>query len=340
MGLKEYVLFRLALTPLMALILLSVVFVLMRVLPGDPVTMLEGKNIPEDVLARRRAELGLNKPIWQQYLDYLYTVFVKLDLGTTALERIPVSYLILTRLPATVELTVASSIVAVAVGVALGVLTARYSSGAVKTAVRVYSSAVYSVPVFYIGMLLQLTASKALALPTTGRLSPVNMVTLDALPWRSGFVLVDAALAGRPDIALDFLAHISLPALTLGVYLSGVFTRVTYLSVEEAMSQEFVRAARSRGIGEWGIVLRYGLRNALIPILTMGGLQVAALLGGAVLTETTFNWDGLGLLVYEGILKRDYAIVQGTVTIYAVIVALVNLVVDVAYAFADPRVRY
>ncbi|QOJ78936.1 ABC transporter permease [Infirmifilum lucidum] len=340
MGLKEYVLSRLLLTPVMVFVLLSVVFVLMRVLPGDPITMLEGKNIPEDVLARRRAELGLDKPLYQQYVDYIYSIFVKFDLGYTALERIPVSYLIATRLPATVELAIASSIVAVAIGVALGVLTARYQSALVKTAVRVYSSVVYSIPVFYIGMLLQLVASKSIGLPTTGRLSPVNMVVLDTLPFRTGFTLIDSIIAGRPDIALDFLSHIVLPATALGLYLSGVFTRVTYLAVEDSMSQEYVRAARSRGIREWGVVLRYGLRNALIPLLTMGGLQIAALLGGAVLTETTFNWDGLGLLVYEGILKRDYAIVQGTVTIYAVIVALVSLLVDITYAYVDPRVRY
>ncbi|MEZ0345605.1 MAG: ABC transporter permease [Infirmifilum sp.] len=340
MGLKEYVISRILLTPIMVLILLTAVFVLMRVLPGDPVTMLEGKNIPEDVLARRRAELGLNKPLYQQYIDYLYSILVNHDLGYTALERIPVSYLILTRFPATVELALASSAIAISLGVAMGLLTARHRGTKVKTLVRVYSSVVYSIPVFYIGMLLQLSLAKPLGLPTTGRLSPLNMITLDELPHRTGFVVVDAIIAGRPDIIMDFLVHIALPATALGLYLSGVFTRVTYLAVEEAMLQEYVRSARARGIREWNIILRYGLRNAMIPLLTMGGLQIAALLGGAVLTETTFNWDGLGLLVYEGILKRDYAIVQGTVTIYAVIVALVSLLVDIAYAYVDPRVRY
>lgn len=340
MGLKEYVISRILLTPIMVLILLTAVFVLMRVLPGDPVTMLEGKNIPEDVLARRRAELGLNKPLYQQYIDYLYSILINHDLGYTALERIPVSYLILTRFPATVELALASSAIAISLGVAMGLLTARHRGTKVKTLVRVYSSVVYSIPVFYIGMLLQLSLAKPLGLPTTGRLSPLNMITLDELPHRTGFVVVDAIIAGRPDIIMDFLVHIALPATALGLYLSGVFTRVTYLAVEEAMLQEYVRSARARGIREWNIILRYGLRNAMIPLLTMGGLQIAALLGGAVLTETTFNWDGLGLLVYEGILKRDYAIVQGTVTIYAVIVALVSLLVDIAYAYVDPRVRY
>lgn len=340
MGLKEHVLYRLALTPAMLLILLTLVFFLMRVLPGDPVTMLEGKHIPEDVLARRRAELGLDKPLHVQYADYLYSVFVKFDLGLTALERIPVSYLIATRLPATIELTIAASIVAIGLGVLLGVLSARYEESLFPQFTRVYSSVVYSIPVFYLGMLLQLSIGRGLGLPTTGRLSPVNMVSLEAVSGKTGFVLVDSLLAGRPDIALDFLGHLALPALTLGIYLSGVFTRVTFLSISEAMTQDFTRAARSRGIREWRIVTRYGFRNALIPILTMAGLQVAALLGGAVLTETTFNWEGLGLLVYEGILKRDYAIVQGAVTIYAVIVAIVSLVVDVAYALVDPRVRY
>ncbi|MEM0093800.1 MAG: ABC transporter permease [Thermofilum sp.] len=340
MGLKEHVLYRLALTPLTLFILLTLVFFLMRVLPGDPVTMLEGKNIPEEVLARRRAELGLDKPLHVQYFNYLYSVLVKFDLGQTALERIPVSYLIATRLPATVELAIAASVVAVGLGVLLGILSARYEESWFPQFARVYSSIVYSIPVFYLGMLLQLSLGRGAGLPTTGRLSPVNLVSLESMPVRTGFVLLDSLINGRLDIALDFLGHLALPALTLGIYLSGVFARVTYLSVSEAMTQDFTRAARARGIREWRVVTRYGFRNALIPLLTMAGLQVAALLGGAVLTETTFNWEGVGLLVYEGILKRDYAIVQGAVTIYAVLVALVSLVVDVAYAVVDPRVRY
>jgi len=340
MGLKEYVISRLILTPLMLFILLTFVFILLRVLPGDPITMLEGKNIPEDVLARRRAELGLDKPLYVQYLNYLYSVFVKLDLGYTALERIPVSYLIMTRLPATIELAISSTIIAGAIGIVIGLLSARYQYGKVPYFARIYSSIVYSIPVFYIGLMLQAYFARPLGLPTTGRLGPVNMVLADNLPVKTGFVFIDALFSGRPDILFDYLLHLSLPSLTLGIYLSGVFSRVTYLSVEDAMSQDYTQAARGRGIREWTIVKNYGLRNALIPILTMAGLQVAALLGGAVLTETTFNWDGIGLLVYEGILKRDYAIVQGAVTIYAVLVAMVSLLVDVLYAFVDPRVRY
>lgn len=340
MGLKEHVLYRLALTPVMLFVLLTLVFFLMRVLPGDPVTMLEGRHIPEEVLARRRAELGLDKPLHVQYADYLYSVLVRFDLGCTALEKIPVSYLISTRLPATIELAIAASAVAISLGVLLGVLAARYEESWFPQFTRVYSSFVYSIPVFYLGMLLQLSLGRGAGLPTTGRLSPVNLVALESLRVRTGFVLLDSLINGRLDIALDFLSHLALPALTLGIYLSGVFTRVTFLSVSEAMTQDFTRAARARGIREGRVVTRYGFRNALIPLLTMAGLQVAALLGGAVLTETTFNWEGIGLLVYEGILKRDYAIVQGAVTIYAVIVALVSLAVDVAYALVDPRVRY
>lgn len=340
MGLKEYVLARILLTPVMLFILLTFVFLLMRVLPGDPITMLEGKNIPEDVLAKRRAELGLDKPLYIQYIDYIYSVFIKMDLGETALERIPVSYLIETRLPATIELALTSTTFAVSLGIMLGLVSARYQFGRIPFLVRIYSSVIYSVPVFYIGLLFQAFVAKPLGFPTTGRLSPVNMVLIDALPVKTGFIFIDSLASGRFDILADYLSHILLPSLTLGLYLSGVFSRVTYLSVEDSMSQEYVQAARGRGLREWTIVVRYGLRNALIPILTMTGLQLAALLGGAVLTETTFNWDGVGLLVYEGILKRDYAIVQGAVTIYAVLVALTSLAVDILYAYVDPRVRY
>jgi len=322
------------------LILLTIVFIVLRILPGDPVTMLEGKDIPEEVLARRRAELGLDKPLYIQYIDYLSSIF-RGDLGLTALDRVPVAQYILMRLPATVELAIASSAVAMLIGVSIGAIASFSRSRVAMPLARIYSSAVFSIPVFYLGLILQASLGVGAGLlPTSGRVSAINEVALSRAPFRTNFVVIDALLAGRPDIVLDFLSHLALPSLALGIYLSSIFARVTYLSLQEILSQEYVTAARSRGLPRRVIVWRYGIRNALIPITTMAGLQIASLLGGAVLTETVFNWPGIGSLVYEGILKRDYALVQGVVTIYALIVAIVNLLVDIFYAYIDPRVRF
>jgi peptide/nickel transport system permease protein len=156
----------------------------------------------------------------------------------------------------------------------------------------------------------------------------------------TGFVLIDSILAGKPHIFFDGLHHIILPSLVLGLYLSGVFVRLTHSQVTETLAQDYVTAARARGLRESTVLYRYGLRNALIPIVTMMGLQFAALLGGAVLTETIFSWPGIGLFIFEGILSRDYNIVQGSVVLYALLVAFVSLVVDILYAFLDPRIRY
>lgn len=338
MGLRDYVAKRLLLMVPMVFVLLTVVFVLLRALPGDPVTMLEGKDIPEEVLARRRAELGLDQPIHVQYVNYLASV-LRGDLGYTALERIPVAEYIAMRLPATVELAIAASVLSMLIGVALGALASFYRTRTTLPLVKVYSSVVFAIPVFYLGLLLQASLGVGAGLfPTSGRLSALNEIALTPRP--TGFVVIDALLVGRPEIVLDFLHHLTLPSLTLGIYLSSVFARVTYLTLAEVTSQDYFTAGRSRGLPRPMLVWRYGMRNALIPLVTMAGLQVAALLGGAVLTETVFNWPGIGYLVYEGILKRDYALVQGAVTVYAIIVSVVNLVVDVVYAYIDPRIRY
>lgn len=339
-SLKTYILSRILITIPMIFILLTIVFIVMRALPGDPVSMLEGKDIPEEVLARRRAELGLDKPLYIQYISYISSV-LRGDLGVTALEKVPVAQYIAMRLPATVELAISSSIIAILIGVFLGVVASFFKQKYLMPLARIYSSIVFSIPVFYLGLLFQASLGVGIGLfPTGGRVSPLNDIVLSEAPVRTNFVIIDSLLVGRPDIILDFLSHIILPSLTLGIYLSSIFARVTYLSLQEILSQEFVVAARSRGLLDSIIIWRYGVRNVLIPLTTMAGLQIAALLGGAVLTETVFSWPGIGSLVYEGILKRDYALVQGVVTIYAFIVAVTNLLVDIIYAYVDPRVRF
>jgi peptide/nickel transport system permease protein len=323
----------------MVFILLSIVFVVLRVLPGDPVTMLEGKDIPEEVLQRRREELGLNKPIHEQYLSYLINIFQG-NLGETALTKVPATYFIIQRLPATVELAIMSMIFAVIIGIFLGSYGAYKFHRPLSYIVRIYGMIVYSIPVFFLGLLLIYILSISLGIfPTSLRLSPLLEIEYSTIRV-TNFILIDSIILNRYDILYDWLHHLFLPSLVLGIYLSGIFVRLTHAQVAETLFKDFVTAARARGITERRILYKYGLRNALIPIVTMMGLQFAALLSGAVLTETVFNWPGIGSLVYESILARDYNLVQGSIVIYAFLVALVSLIVDITYAYIDPRIRY
>jgi peptide/nickel transport system permease protein len=199
---------------------------------------------------------------------------------------------------------------------------------------------VYSIPVFFLGLLLIYILSISLGMfPTSLRLSPLLEIEYSTIKI-TNFILIDSIILNRYDILYDWLHHLFLPSLVLGIYLSGIFVRLTHAQVAETLFKDFVTAARARGITERRILYKYGLRNALIPIVTMMGLQFAALLSGAVLTETVFNWPGIGSLVYESILARDYNLVQGSIVIYAFLVALVSLIVDITYAYIDPRIRY
>lgn len=324
----------------MLLLLLTITFIVLRILPGDPVTMLEGKDIPQEALQKRREELGLNKPWINQYIDYLGMIF-KGDLGQTALTKIPVSYLIYQRLPATVELAVFAMFFTLAIGIPLGMFGARKLHGFLSYLSRVYGIVVFSIPIFFLALLfIAIFAVELKLFPASSRLSPLNEIIYVTEIRKTGFILIDSLLAYRLDILFDWLHHIILPSLVLGIYLSGIFARLTRAQVAESMAKDYVIAARARGIGEMRILYKYGFRNALIPIVTMMGLQFAALLGGAVITETVFSWPGIGSLVYDSILSRDYNLVQGSIVIYALLVAFVSLIVDITYAYIDPRIRY
>ena len=339
MSLKSYIIARSILTLPMILLLLTILFFVLRVLPGDPVTMLEGKDIPEDVLQKRRAELGLDKPVLVQYFNYLGMIFQG-NLGTTALSKIPVSYLIYQRLPATVELAIMSMIVAISIGILFGMYGARKLHGYLDYLARLYGIIIYSTPIFFLALVFILVFSIYLGIfPSSSRLNPLNeLAYLDIR--KTGFVLIDGLMARRIDIVIDWLHHLILPSLVLGLYLSGIFVRLTRSQVAESLSKDYVIAAKARGIHDSRILYKFGLRNAIIPIVTMMGLQFAALLGGAVITETVFSWPGIGSLVYDSILARDYNMVQGSIVIYAILVVIVSLIVDITYAYLDPRIRY
>ncbi len=336
-GLRQYVVFRLLLTPLMVLILLTMVFLILRVLPGDPVRASVGPKVPEEYVERIRHELGLDKPLYQQYIDYVIGLLHG-DFGKSLITRRSFKEELMDRFAASLELAICSMVVAMPLGMSMGYLGATRKGRPLDHLSRVLGVASYAIPVFWLGVILQLVFGIWLrALPVTGGAPPTVKFRI---PKITGLMLVDSLVAGDVDAFLTTLEHMVLPSLTLGFVISGIINKVARNAMIEILSEDYVTAARARGIPELRVRLRYGLRNALIPILTIAGLQFALLLGGAVLTESTFSYSGLGTYLRDAVLSRDYTVVQAAVTLYAVIVALVNLVVDLVYAFLDPRIRY
>jgi len=333
----SYVLTRLLLAIPMVFILLTLVFVVLRIMPGDPVSAMLGAHAPEKVIEQKREELGLNKPIFAQYLDYLGQI-ARLDLGDSMIMKQHVSEPILDKLPATLELTFFGLLVSLGVGIPLGAAAARRRRSGRDFGIRLYANVVYCIPVFWLGLLLQLVFAVLLRwFPVSGRTSP--RVTASAFSW-SGFYVVDTLRVGNLAAFGDVMWHVILPAVTLGVVLSGIFVRLTRANMLDVLKSDYILAARARGVPERRVVFNHGLRNALIPIVTMLGLQFSLLLAGAILTETTFSWPGMGRLLLERIYLRDYPVIQGVIIVYALLVSAISLLVDLLYAAIDPRVKY
>ena len=322
------------------LLLVTLVFFVMRVMPGDPVIAIVGmKAPPERILELRKAlglvdEAGNPIPLPIQYLNYLARLFQG-DFGRSLIwGKRPVLVEIMEHLPATIELAVSGFLVSIILGVLLGSI-GGWKGGKANSAVKVYSAVTYALFIPWIGMLFQLFFAVWLGiLPVGGRID-----TGLEPPTITGLYTLDSIISGRWDSFVSAVRHLILPSLTLGLVISGVFSRVTRTSVEEVVRQDFIVAARARGIPEYKVML-HALKNAFIPILTMMGLQLALLMTGAILTETTFSWPGMGTFLLERIEYRDYTTVQGTVVFFAIIVSIVNLLVDILYAYIDPRIRY
>lgn len=326
----------------MIMILLSVVFVVMRVIPGNPVLLRFEKNADPALIASYTHALGLDKPLYEQYFDYLAGLLHG-NLGLSmAGDFEPVGPQILSRFPATLELTIYAFIVAVVVGVLLGALGAR-KPGVPDDTVKVFGILIYAFPVFFLGMVLQLIFGIWLHwLPVGGRLdagvTPTNL-SIGGAQLVTGLYTVDSLLSGNLTEYVDAVRHLILPATALGLVISGVFVRMTRTNMMETMRADFVTAARARGLKERTVVYSYALRNALLPIVTIMGLQFALLLSGAILTETEFNILGVGTYLVDRINFRDYTAVQGTVVFLAILISTVSLIVDILYAYLDPRVR-
>nr|WP_202129459.1 ABC transporter permease [Rathayibacter rathayi] len=320
-------------------ILVTLVFLLMRS-TGDPITAALGGRLTADQLAERVAAAGYDRPLIVQYLEYLGQLLTG-DFGTTLSDNRPVTEVLLTYGAATAELAFYGLIVAFLVGIPLGMLAAYHRDRSPDAVLRIFAILCYATPVFFAGLLLKLVFSVWLKwFPVAGRASTSTELSLQFLENKTGIYLIDAIQTGDPAAIADVLSHAVLPAVALGLLTAGIFLRLVRTNVIGTLGTDYVDAARSRGVSEFRLVRTHAYRPALIPIITVIGLQIALLLGGAVLTETTFEWKGLGFQLAEYLQARDFVAVQGIVALLAVIVALTNFIVDVIAALIDPRVRY
>jgi peptide/nickel transport system permease protein len=342
MSLKSYIITRALLTIPTVLLLVSIVFLIVRVLPGDPALLHFGKQVNPAALAAVKRALGLDVPIYVQYYNYMVGLFQG-NLGIAFSNEQPVAPQILSAFPATLELSIGSMMVAILVGVVLGVRSSRRYGSWEDTIIRTFGVVIYSIPVFFLGLILiAIFAIGFHILPSGGRIATVVPAggTIFGAHVQTGLYTVDSLLAGNLSQFVDALKHLILPCTALGLYISAVFLRITRSNMLEVLGQEYVTAAKARGLKERTVLYGYGLRNGLLPVLTIMGLEFAGLLGGAILTETTFAWNGIGSYIYNSIINRDYIAIQGAVVFFGIIVALVSLLVDVLYAYLDPRVRY
>ncbi len=335
--LLRYAVIRILLTIPMLFILLSLVFFVLRVMPGDPVKAMLGAHAPPEVIEQKRQELGLDKPMGVQYVEYIGQL-ARFDLGDSMIYKQRVSQPIREKLPATLELAVAGMLLTLLFGIPLGAFSASKRRSARDLGIRLYGNVVYCIPVYWMGLMLQLIFGIWLGwLPVAGR---TGARVFPSMFERTGFYVIDTIITGNYAALGDVMVHLLLPSITLGIVLSGVFVRLTRANMLDILKSDYIIAGRARGLPERKLVYSHALKNALIPILTMMGLQFALLLANAVLTETTFSWPGMARLLLERIYLRDYPTVQGVIVIFALTVSLISLFVDLIYALIDPRVKY
>ena len=297
------------------LILASVViFTIMHLIPGDPAQVYAGPDATPEALAAVRKDMGLDQPLFLQYLVWLKHV-VLLDFGVSYTSKYPVIQLIQQKAGATFELAVAAALLQVTIGMPLGIIAALNQRRWIDYVISVYNSIVMAVPNFWLGILLILLLSVQFrVLPPAGR---IEFLPNPAIAWKS----------------------LIMPAFSLALFASASVTRFTRAAMLEVLSEHYVRTARSKGLKEKVVIIRHALRNALIPVITVVGIQFGYLLGGAVIIESVFAWPGMGRLIMQGIGNRDYTVVQGALILFVTVFVLLNLLIDLCYAFLDPRIR-
>ena len=309
-------------------------FCMVRAIPGDPAQIMLGQTATKAQVAEVRNRLGLDDPLPVQYLVFLKDA-ARGDLGDSIVTGRPVVSELLERLPATFELVAFAMLIAILVGVPVGVISAVRQYSLLDKVASVTALTGISMPIFWLAMILIVIFGVNLELlPFPGRLGPTTAITSI-----TGLVLVDSLLTLNFAGFWDGLLHLIMPAIALGTIPMAVVMRMTRSSMLEVMGEDYVRTARAKGVVPWRVVFKHSLRNAMLPTVTVIGLQVGLLMGGAIITETIFSWPGVGQIAYESVSRRDYAMIQGVVLYGAALFVLVNLIVDVLYAVLDPRVR-
>jgi peptide/nickel transport system permease protein len=311
------------------------VFSFVHMIPGDPALTMLGERASPEKVAEVRARLGLDRPLWEQYLHYVRKVLGG-DLGVSIVRGDPVAVDLWRRFPATVELAGAAIILATVVGVPAGVVCAVRRNSLLDSLARVGALTGVSMPIFWLGLVLAWIFGVQLGLLPTG----FRLDSETTFRPVTNFVILDALLQRNWAALGDGLRHLVLPAVALATIPLAVITRMTRASLLEELTRDYIRTAQAKGLSQLSVIVRHGLRNALLPVITVIGLQTGRLLAGAILTETIFSWPGIGLWVFESIESRDYAIVQGATLFIAAIVVAVNLVTDLLYAVVDPRIKY
>ncbi|GAB2654180.1 ABC transporter permease [Nocardia goodfellowii] len=337
-ALLRYLGVRLLMIPLTAWILVTLVFFLMRVI-GDPISAAMGGRMTQEQIEIRKEAAGLNRPILSQYWEYLSNL-LRLDFGHSQDNR-EISEVITTYGAATLELVFWSLLVAFAVGVPLGRWAATHRDSTSDAVLRIFAILAYAAPVFFVGLLLKLVFAIQLGwLPVAGRASTNVELRLQHVSPKTNIMVIDAILYGNNDYLIDVLKHAVLPAIALGLLTAGVFLRLVRINLIQTLRSDYVDAARARGLSSRVVTGRHAFRNAMIPIVTVMGMYIAMMIGGAVLTETTFEWKGLGFQLAEYLKARDFIAVQGIVAFIAVAIAVMSFIVDAIVALIDPRVRF
>ncbi len=333
----RFLLKRAALTLPTFIALMFVTFTMIRLVPGDPIEVRRGeRGISPERLAELRHEMGLDQPIWKQFGDYVWALLHG-DFGTSLISKSPVVHEFLTLFPATLELTLCAMLFAILLGIPAGVIAAAKRGGIYDQTLMGLSLTGYSMPIFWWGLILILVMSNTLHLtPVSGR---VDLIKYFYQPV-TGFMLIDSLISGQKGAFQDAVRHLILPTIVLGTVPLAVIARMTRSSMLEVLEEDYVRTAKAKGLSTYRVIGLHALRNALIPVVTVIGLQIGSLLAGAVLTETIFSWPGVGKWLIDSISRRDYPALQGGIMLIASLVIFVNLLVDLLYGLINPRIRH
>jgi len=336
MDLRTYIIRRLGLMVFVLFGIIVITFIVSHVIPADPIGAILGPQAPPELVEKIRREWGFDKPLHEQFFDYIYKV-IRGDLGRSIKTNNPVMEDLLYFFPATIELATAAIIVAIAIGIPLGVISAVKKDKWPDHISRIFALMGVSMPVFWLGLLLLFILYYKLGIfPGPGRLDP----GIPEPPRITGLLTLDSLLTGNFEAFTNALWHLALPSFVLGYYASASIARITRTALLEVLTQDFIKAARSKGLAERIVLFRHALRNALIPTTTVIGMAYGSLLEGAILTETIFAWPGLGRYSTGAFLSVDFMAVMGSTLLIALVYSLANLIVDILYAFLDPRIRY